>query len=341
MKKFLPWLIVVLVVACSKTNDETIVNVRPDAKFSFTGDSAAPEAVVFTNLSTTATPYRWSFGDSTYQAANDNSTVYHTYADAGTYTVTLTSYSATDSVSTSQTVTVLAVKTRLLGLSFTSTPDSTKNYFIDTVPVLAVPSLRASGPVTYKVDHGDGTTDTSLQHLYTAGPGTYHVKVIVTSKYGQDSTAADVELFTLGEKKYGGVIFHINADGHGYVAAENVFTSTLSWGCDNYRIGVTDTAMGKGLTNTQSIIDSCGNTTIAYYATQLNINGFTGWYLPSVIELRTFAPLTGHSTADGYVTSSESGPTDYMTDLPAGTGTPATAPKANNATVMFIPVRRF
>lgn len=331
---------VIIVAACSKT-EETIVNVKPDAKFAHSGDSAAPEQVAFVNLSETATPYRWSFGDSTYQQSNGLETVYHTYTDAGTYTVTLTSYSVTDSVSTSQTITVAAVKTRLLGLGFTSTPDSTKNYFIDTVPVVVVPNLRASGPVTYKVEYGDGTTDTSLQHLYTAGPGTYHVKVTVTSKYGQDSTSADVELFTLGEKKYGGVIFHVNADGHGYVAAQNAVTSILSWGCDNYRIGVTDTAMGKGLTNTQSIIDSCGNTTIAYYASQLSINGFTGWYLPSVVELRTLAPFIGINTADGYVTSSENDPTNYITDLPAGSNTPTTAPKANNATVMFIPVRKF
>lgn len=318
-----------------------MVNVKPDAKFSFKGDSAAPEQVVFTNLSTTATPYRWSFGDSTYLQANDNSTVYHTYADAGTYTVTLTSYSATDSVSVSQTVKVVAVKTRLLGLGFASTQDTTGNYFIDSMPVQVIPNLRASGPVTYKIDHGDGTIDTSLQHLYTAGPGIYHVKVIVTSRYGKDSANADVELFTLGEKKYGGVIFHVNADGHGYVAAENVFTTNLSWGCNNYSIGVTDTAMGKGFTNTQSIIDSCGNNTIAYYSTQLTINGFNGWYLPSVVELRTLAPLIGRNTADGYVTSSEQNATNYMTDLPAGTDIPATAPKANTATLTFIPVRKF
>lgn len=340
MKKFLPWLIVIMLVACSKT-EQTVIDVKPDARFAHSGDSAAPEQVAFVNLSETETPYRWSFGDSSYQQANDKSTVYHTYADAGTYTVTLTSYSATDSVSVSQTVTVLPVKTRLPGLSFTSTPDTANNYFIDTLPVQIQPALRASGPVTYKVDHGDGTVDTSLQHLYTAGPGVYHVKVTVTSKYGQDSANADVELFTLGEKKYGGVIFHINADGHGYAAAENAVTSTLSWGCDNYRIGVTDTAMGKGQTNTQSIIDSCGNATIAYYASQLNINGFNDWFLPSVIELRTLAAFTGINTADGYVTSSESDAANYMTDLPAGTGTPVTAPKANIGTVMFIPVRKF
>lgn len=339
MKKLLPCLLI-LTAACSKYTEPT-VNVLPDAKFSFKGDSAAPEAVIFTNLSTTATPYRWSFGDSTYQQSNNNDTVSHVYADAGTYTVTLTSYTATDSASATQTVTVVPVKTKLVGIGFTSTPDSANNYFIDTMPVLVVPNLRASGPVTYTVNHGDGVTDSSLQHLYTGGPGSYHVKLTVKSKYGQDTISGDVELYTLGEKKYGGTIFHISSDGHGYVAAADAVTTTLSWGCDNYQIAVTDTAMGSGLTNTQHIIDSCGNTTIAYYSTQLNIGGYTDWYLPSVVELRTLAPLIGRSTADGYVTSTENDAANYMSDLPAGTGTPVTAPKANSGTLMFIPVRKF
>lgn len=339
MKKLLSFLLLIL-AACSKYTEPT-VNVKPDAKFSFKGDSAAPEAIVFTNLSASATPYRWSFGDSTFQTSYSNDTVSHVYADAGTYTVMLTSYAETDSASSTQTITLVPVKTKLSGLGFTSIPDSAGNYFIDTLPVTIVPNLRASGPVTYKVDHGDGVTDTSLQHLYTGGPGSYQVKVTVKSKYGEDSASTNVELYTIGEKKYGGAIFHINADGHGYVAAANAVTTTLSWGCNNYQIAVTDTAMGSGLTNTQGIIDSCGNNTIAYYSTQLNINGYTDWYLPSVVELRTLAPLIGINTADGYVTSSESDAANYMSDLPAGSGTPVPAPKVNSSTLMFIPVRKF
>jgi len=327
--------------ACTKTNNNTQANIPPNAKFTFAGDSAYPVPVVFTNLSTSNTPFRWSFGDSTFQASYDNLPVSHAYADAGTYTVTLTAYSATDSASYTQTVTVVPVKTRLLGVGFTSATDSSGNYFIDTIPVQVVLNLRASGPIKYNVDYGDGTTDTTLLHRFTGGPGTYHVKVKATSKYGEDTASGNVQIFEVGEQKYGGVIFHINNDGHGYVAATAVYPTTLSWGCNNAFISATDTAMGSGSANTQTIIDSCGAGTIAYYCTQQTINGFTDWYLPSVIELRTLAPILGRSTTDGYVSSSENDATTYMTDLPAGTATPVTAPKANLATLNFIPVRKF
>lgn len=341
MKKFLPWLIVVL-VACSKKSDNSQPNVIPNAKFTFAGDSANPQPVVFTNLSTSNTPFRWNFGDSTYQTSFDNNPVSHVYADAGTYTVTLTAYSVTDSASYTQTVTVIPVKTRMLGVGFTSTADTTGNYFIDTMPVTIVPNISASGPIKYTVDYGDGTSDTSLVHKYPAGARSYHVKVKAVSKYGSDTSSGDVELFRLGEQKYGGAIFQINSDGHGYVAATGTYTTTLDWGCNNTPLLITDTAMGSGATNTQTIIDSCGTGTIAYYTTRLNIAGFTDWYLPSVIELRTAVPVLGLSMAGNYASSSENDATTYMTDLPVGTGAPVTAQKSSlGNTVNLIPVRRF
>ena len=340
MKRILPLLLVVL-VACSKYGSDTPPAVKPNAMFSFSGDSAFPDPVVFTNLSTSATPFRWSFGDGSFLESLDNNPVSHAYADGGTYTVTLTSYSATDSAVYTKTVTVLPVKTHLLGISFTSTPDSNKNYFIDTMPVQVVLNLRASGSVQYKVDYGDGTTDTVLQHQYKAGAGMYHVSVQVLTKYGNDTLSGSVELFTIGEKKYGGVIFHTDNTGHGLVAAESIFTTSLNWGCDSTLLNVTDSAVGSGYTNTQTIIDSCGNSTVAYFCTQLTINGYTGWYLPSIFELRVLAAVSGRSMADGYVSSTEHDATTYLTDLPPGTGMPVTASKTNTGSFNVIPVRRF
>lgn len=59
----------------------------PSASFSAKVNSANPLTVDFTNLSASATTYKWDFGDGGTSSNKDAS---HDYAEFGTYTVTLT-----------------------------------------------------------------------------------------------------------------------------------------------------------------------------------------------------------------------------------------------------------
>jgi hypothetical protein len=70
--------------------DEVVVNVKPDATASFTS-SVNNLQVSFTNTSTNASSYTWNFGDGN-TSSDVNPT--HTYANAGTYNVTLTAVSS-------------------------------------------------------------------------------------------------------------------------------------------------------------------------------------------------------------------------------------------------------
>jgi hypothetical protein len=85
---------------------------KPTAAFTSLADGSNPKLIKFTNTTKNGMKYRWNFGDgSTMNTSNEvNTAVTHTYAAAGTYTVTLTAYGVTDiadkSVKTA-TITVL------------------------------------------------------------------------------------------------------------------------------------------------------------------------------------------------------------------------------------------
>lgn len=69
----------------TETKEDLIaVTVAPDADFSYTSDALTVE---FTNLSSNATTYLWDFGDGNSSIDNNPT---HTYAEAGTFDVTLT-----------------------------------------------------------------------------------------------------------------------------------------------------------------------------------------------------------------------------------------------------------
>jgi PKD repeat protein len=75
------------------------------AAFDLTPTSGtAPLTVNFTDKSTNAASIRWDFGDKS--GSSTNSKPSHTYTTAGTYTVTLTAFSSTNSDVTTRTITV-------------------------------------------------------------------------------------------------------------------------------------------------------------------------------------------------------------------------------------------
>ncbi|MGB3467506.1 MAG: PKD domain-containing protein, partial [Cyclobacteriaceae bacterium] len=78
----------VLLISISSCNDdEQEMGPDPIASFQFEIDADNFRQVQFTNFSQNATTYSWDFGDS--QTSTEENPV-HEYADAGTYTVTLT-----------------------------------------------------------------------------------------------------------------------------------------------------------------------------------------------------------------------------------------------------------
>ncbi|MEM6272030.1 MAG: PKD domain-containing protein [Bacteroidota bacterium] len=139
------------------------------------------QGVTFTDQSTGATQWNWDFGDGG-TSTQQNPT--HTYATAGTYTVTLIASNGGQCPDT-------IVQTNLI----TVNPAPTANFVADTTTSCEVPfvvnftDLSTSNPVNWAWDFGDGNTATAQNptHTYTV-PGTYNVTLTVTDANGCTGT---------------------------------------------------------------------------------------------------------------------------------------------------------
>jgi len=97
--------------------------------------------------------------------------------------------------------------------------------------------------------------------------------------------------YILGMEAMGGVVFYIDSTGeHGLVAAIEDIPDTYEWGCYGDHIGTDGISIGTGYQNTLYIINQgCvtenGGITAAQAAIDIELNGYSDWYLPSKDEL--------------------------------------------------------
>lgn len=96
-------------------------------------------------------------------------------------------------------------------------------------------------------------------------------------------TATAILPTIVGEFNHGGVVFYVDETGeHGLVCAVSDL-SMAEWGCMGTEItGASNLGLGSGAQNTLDIIAECTTTGIAAdLCTNLDLNSFTDWFLPS------------------------------------------------------------
>ena len=147
---------------------------KPLAGFNVNAVQCLPDInFAFTNTSSGALSYQWSFGDGGASNAVNPS---YAYATAGTYVVSLIATGSGGCRDTiSKSVTLQARATAGFTINTTSQCFKNNSFTFTNTSTLGVVS-------TYLWQFGDGTTSaaTSPMHVYT-NPGTYTVKLIVTS----------------------------------------------------------------------------------------------------------------------------------------------------------------
>jgi len=147
-----------------------------------TTTGTAPADILFTDSSSgTITGRNWSFGDSTANSTDQNPT--HTYTNAGTYTVTLTTinelYSSTETKVNYITISPAPVAPVA---AFSGSQDR-----IECPSTVVFTDTSIQSPTSWYWEFGDGATSTSRNptHVYTTA-GVWDVNLQASNAYGND-----------------------------------------------------------------------------------------------------------------------------------------------------------
>ena len=102
-----------------------------------------------------------------------------------------------------------------------------------------------------------------------------------------DDENSEPEGITIGSFYEGGVIFFIDDTGeHGLICATKDQSASILWGYNELFLNNTNENMGTGLANTEAIAAAYPDIeTAARLCLDLELNGYTDWYLPSSGEL--------------------------------------------------------
>ncbi|TNF32447.1 MAG: HYR domain-containing protein, partial [Bacteroidetes bacterium] len=174
---------------CSSAPNSVIVqtynDVIADFDFNVVDQCTVPATTEFTNNSTNASTFSWSFGNG---ESSNQFQPSMSYDSAGVYPVTLTVVS-TDGCSDSVTapVTIFPLPQAGFNIPF---PDG-------CYPILVPFYQQSSGANTYFWDFGDGQTSDEPNpfHFYEE-PGAYTVSLIVTSQFGcTDTLTVDTAVY--------------------------------------------------------------------------------------------------------------------------------------------------
>tara|TARA_R110001632_G_scaffold141909_2_gene257897 strand:- start:36 stop:956 length:921 start_codon:yes stop_codon:yes gene_type:complete len=132
--------------------------------------------------------------------------------------------------------------------------------------------------------------NTGIVVTYVYVPDVYGCTDIIAPNYDATATCDDGSCIIIGSTYQGGIIFHLDGNGGGLIAAP-INVSTAQWGCWGRRLSVADgTAIGTGAQNTIDIINAnCnsnnGSPTAADICANLTLGGYNDWFLPSKDEL--------------------------------------------------------
>ncbi len=161
------------------TKTETnYVSVSPLPTVGFTSAITGPLQVSFTNVTTNATNFQWSFGDG---ATSTSANPVHTYSTGGSYNVILTAFNSCGSATTTQIITVLVPPVA----------DFTANVTSGCAPLSVQFTNQSTGPIsgyTWSFPGGSPSSSTTLHPsvIYTQ-PGVYDVTLTVGNQSGSDS----------------------------------------------------------------------------------------------------------------------------------------------------------
>jgi len=100
------------------------------------------------------------------------------------------------------------------------------------------------------------------------------------------ATCDDGSCLGIGDTYQGGIIFYLDGNGGGLIAAPSDQSNSAEWGCFGTSVNSGSTTLGYGNINTNVIVSACNTNGIAAEICQnITIGGYSDWFLPCKDEL--------------------------------------------------------
>jgi hypothetical protein len=178
--------------------------------------------------------------------------------------------------------------------------------YVRAVRAFSAPILGCTDPLYTEYDASANTDDGSCATLVVNGCTDATATNYNASANTDDGSCTYPFSGAIGDTHQGGIVFYLDGNGGGLIAAPTDQPANSEWGCSGTTItGADGSLIGTGAQNTIDIVNAnCspfnpGNSMAANSCANLTLGGYSDWFLPSKDELNLMWLIIGQGNVWG------------------------------------------